>query len=177
MKSSIIDSQNEEEGADASSVDPAILQRQLAQQKNDYLHLAADFDHYKKRTRRDSVQQASAEKEAFILDLLPVLDNMERALTCGESISFEKLHQGVEMTRNQLNQILFRHNIEVIEALGEPFNPHYHEALSVRHDLNQIDHIVLEVILRGYKSGGKVIRPAKVIVNDLETLPETIHAS
>ena len=171
------ESQNNIGVADSSSVETAILLNQLAAQKDTNLRLAADFANFKNRTRRDSAQQASAEKEAFILDLLPVLDNMERALACGESISFEKLHEGVEMTRKQLDQILFRHNIEVVEALGEPFDPHQHEALSVRHDLCQPDRIVLEVIQRGYRSGGKVIRPAKVIVNDLEDSPEPIHAS
>ena len=170
------DSQNPAEVADASSVDPAILQQQLAAQKDDYLRLAADFDNFKKRTRRDSGQQAAAEKESFILDLLPVLDNLERALACGESISFEKLHQGVEMTRKQLEQVLFRHNIEAVEALNLPFDPHRHEAVSVGHDPSQPDHIVLEVIQRGYGSGGKVFRPAKVVVNDLDHSPEVRHA-
>jgi molecular chaperone GrpE len=177
MKPSMTDSQNAAGVADASSVDPAILQQQLAAQKDDYLRLAADFDNFKKRTRRDSGQQAAAEKESFILDLLPVLDNLERALACGESISFEKLHQGVEMTRKQLEQVLFRHNIEAVEALNLPFDPHRHEAVSVGHDPSQPDHIVLEVIQRGYGSGGKVFRPAKVIVNDLDHSPEVSHAS
>ena len=171
------DSQNAAGVANASSVDPAILQQQLAAQKDDYLRLAADFDNFKKRTRRDSGQQAAAEKESFILDLLPVLDNLERALACGESISFEKLHQGVEMTRKQLEQVLFRHNIEAVEAMNLPFDPHRHEAVSVGHDPSQPDHIVLEVIQRGYGSGGKVFRPAKVVVNDLDHSPEVSHAS
>ena len=68
--------------ADSPSADPALLQTALAAQKDDYLRLAADFDNFRKRTRRDSEQQAAAEKESFIQNLLPILDNLERALAC-----------------------------------------------------------------------------------------------
>jgi len=174
---SMNDSQNAPEVATPASADAVVLQQQLAAQKSDYLVLAADFDNFKKRTRRDSRQQAAAEKESFILDLLPVLDNLERALACGESISFKKLHQGVEMTRKQLEQLLFRHNIEVVDDLDLPFDPHKHEAIAVGHDPSQPDHIILKIIQRGYSSGGKIFRPAKVIVNDLEHSQEVSHAS
>ena len=66
--------------ADFASTDPAILQKELAARKDDYLRLAADFDNFKMRTRRDSERHAAAEKEAFIGYLLPALDNLERAL-------------------------------------------------------------------------------------------------
>jgi molecular chaperone GrpE len=149
-----------------ASADPAILQKELAARKDDYLRLAADFDNFKKRTRRDSEQQAAAEKEAFIRDLLPIQDNLERALACGQSASSESLQQGVEMTLQQLGQLLQRHGIEVMKELGQPFDPHRHEAVSVRHDPGQPDHVVLEVIQHGYCRGDKVFRPARVIVND-----------
>jgi molecular chaperone GrpE len=152
--------------ADSPSADPALLQTALAAQKDDYLRLAADFDNFRKRTRRDSAQQAAAEKEAFIQDLLPILDNLERALACEGATSSAQLHQGVEMTVKQLGGLLQRHGIETVEALGQPFDPHRHEAVAVGHDPSQPDHIVLEVIQRGYSSGDKVFRPAKVIVND-----------
>jgi molecular chaperone GrpE len=148
----------------------------LAAQKDDYLRLAADFDNFKKRTRRDSERQATAEKDAFIADLLPAVDNLERALASGQSSSCEQLHQGVEMTWQQLGQLLNRHGIEAVEDVGRPFDPHRHEAVSVRHDPRQPDHIVLEVIQRGYCRGDKVFRPAKVIVNDLSHSPGARHA-
>ena len=162
--------------ADAASVDPAVLQKELAAQKADYLRLAADFDNFQKRARRDSDQQAAAEKEAFIRDLLPILDNLERALACEQSISSEPLHQGVTMTLQQMGQLLHRHGIEAVEDLGRPFDPHRHEAVSVRHDPSQPDHVVLEVTQRGYRRGDKVFRPAQAIVNDLSQLPGVRHA-
>ncbi len=162
--------------ADAASADPAVLQRELAAQKEDYRRLAADFDNFQKRTRRDSDQQAAAEKDAFIRDLLPILDNLERALASARSISSEPLHQGVRMTLQQVGQLLRRHGIEAVEDLGRPFDPHRHEAVSVRRDPCQPDHIVLEVTQRGYGRGDKVFRPAKVVVNDLSYSPGVRHA-
>ncbi len=175
--SSATDTQNPPASvADAASADPAILQRELAAQKEAYLRLAADFDNFQKRTRRDADQQATAEKDAFIRDLLPILDNLERALASEQSISSEPLHQGVTMTLQQVGQLLHRHGIEAVEDVGRPFDPYRHDAVSVRHDPSQPDHIVLEVTQRGYCRGDKVFRPAKVIVNDLSYSPGVSHA-
>jgi molecular chaperone GrpE len=158
------------------STDPAELHKELTTQKDDYLRLAADFDNFKKRTRRDTEQRAAAEKESFIGDLLPILDNLERALACERSAASEQLHQGVEMTLLQLNRLLQSHGIEAVEDVGRPFDPHRHEAVSMGHDLSQADHIVLEVVQRGYCLGEKVFRPAKVIVNDSGHSSGTSHA-
>jgi molecular chaperone GrpE len=162
--------------ADAASADPAILQKELAAQKDDYLRLTADFDNFIKRTQRDSEQQAAMEKEAFIRDLLPIFDNLERALASDQSISSEPLHQGVTITLQQVGQLLHRHGIEAVEDMGRPFDPHRHEAVSVRHDPYQSDQIILEVTQRGYFRRDKVFRPAKVIVNDLSYFPGVSHA-
>jgi molecular chaperone GrpE len=175
--SSATDAQNPPaSAADAVSADPAMLQEELAAQKDDYLRLAADFDNFQKRTRRDSEQQAAAEKEAFIRDLLPILDNLERALACEQSISSGPLHQGVTMTLQQMGQLLHRHGIEAVEDVGRPFDPHRHEAVSMRYDPGQPDRIVLEVTQRGYCRSDKVFRPAQVIVNDLSHCPGVRHA-
>ena len=147
--------------ADSAAADAAMLQADLAAQRDQYLRLAADFDSFRKRTRRDSEQQAAAEKDAFIHELLPVLDNLERALAA------EQVHQGVEMALRQLSQLLRRHGIEAVEDMGQSFNPHRQEAVLVGHDPMQPDHVVLEVTERGYCRDGEVFRPAKVIVNDL----------
>ena len=175
--SSATDTQNPPASfADVASADPAILQKELAAQKDDYLRLTADFDNFIKRTQRDSGQQAAVEKEAFIRDLLPILDNLERALASDQSISSEPLHQGVTITLQQVGQLLHCHGIEAVEDMGRPFDPHRHEAVSVRHDPYQPDQIILEVTQRGYFRRDKVFRPAKVIVNDLSYFPGVSHA-
>jgi len=175
--SSATDTQNPPTSVtDAASADPAILQKELAGQKDNYARLAAEFDNFIKRTQRDSEQQAAAEKEAFIRDLLPILDNLERALTSEQSNSSEPLRQGVKITLQQVGQLLGRHGIEAVEDMGRPFDPHRHEAISVRHDPYQPDQIILEVTQRGYCRNNKVFRPAKVIVNDLSYFSGVSHA-
>jgi molecular chaperone GrpE len=138
---------------------------ELTAQKHLNLRLAADFDNFRKRTARESDRRAAAEKEAFIRDLLPIIDNLERALA--SDASTEQLRDGVRMTLQQLHQLLSRHGIETEKAIGLPFDPHRHEAVATRHDLAQPDHTVIEILQPGYRRGDVVFRPAKVIVNDL----------
>jgi molecular chaperone GrpE len=155
-------------GANAVSVpDIGALQTEFAVQKGRYLRLSADFDNFRERTARETERSAAAQKEAFIRELLPVIDNLERALGSDVSTSPEQLRQGVQMTLQQLTQLLRHHGIEADESLGRPVDPHYHEAVSVRHDPSQPDHIILETFQRGYRRGNEVFRPAKVVVNDL----------
>jgi molecular chaperone GrpE len=150
-----------------SAADQRTLQAELASERDRYLRLAADFDNFRKRTARDTERSAAAQKEAFIRDLLPVIDNLERALGSDASTSPRQLRQGVQMTLQQLTQLLRLHGIEPEETLGRPFDPLYHEAVSVRHDPSQPDHVILETFQRGYRRGNEVFRPAKVVVNDL----------
>ena len=153
---------------DAASADGTrALEAELAVQKDRYLRLAADFDNFRKRTLQETERNAAAQKEAFIRELLTVIDNLERALGSDASTSPQQLRQGVQMTLQQLTQLLRRPGIEPEESLGKPFDPHYHEAVTVRHDPSQPDHIILETFQRGYRRGNEVFRPAKVVVNDL----------
>jgi molecular chaperone GrpE len=150
-----------------SAADKRTLQAELAAERDRYLRLAADFDNFRKRTARESERSAAAQKEAFIRDLLSVIDNLERALGSDVSTSPEQLRQGVQMTLQQLTQLLRLHGVEPEESLGRPFDPRYHEAVSVRRDPSQPDHVILETFQRGYRRGNEVFRPAKVVVNDL----------
>ena len=106
-------------------------------------------------------RNAAAQKEAFIRELLPVIDNLERALGSDVSTSPQQLRQGVQITLQQLTQLLRGHGIEPEETLGRPFDPLYHEAVSVRHDPTQPHHVILETFQRGYRRGGEIFRPAR----------------
>jgi molecular chaperone GrpE len=150
----------------ATESDP--LRQELAEQKDLNLRLAADFENFKRRSRQEVESRAAAQKESFIRELLPSLDNLERALASGASPGTPQFHQGVEMTLQQLRLLLRQHGIETEESVGRPFDPHRHEAVSQRHDPAQANHAVLEVFQRGYRRGEKVFRPAKVVVNDLK---------
>jgi molecular chaperone GrpE len=150
----------------ASGNDPDTLERELAVQKDRHLRLSADFDNFRKRMARETERNAAAQKEAFILELLPVIDNLERALATDGSASPAQLREGVQLTLQQLMQLLRRHGVEPEESLGLRFDPRYHEAVGVRRDPSQPDQVVLETFQRGYRRGNQVFRPAKVLVND-----------
>lgn len=146
--------------------DTGVLQVALAANQGDYLRLAADFDNFRKRTRRDAARDAAVEKEAFIRDLLPILDNFGRALASDPSTPSAQFRHGVEGIAQELGRLLNRNGIEAVQDVGRPFDPHRHEAISMRCDPSQPDHVVLEVLQRGYNREDSVFRPAKVIVND-----------
>jgi molecular chaperone GrpE len=157
--------------------DCAALQAELESERQRSLRLAADFDNFRKRTARDSEQRATAQKDALIRDLLPVVDNLERALASHASTSAAQLRTGIEMTFQQLLDVFRRHGVKPEESLGESFDAHRHEAINARFDPGQPDHAVLEVVQRGYRRGDEIIRPAKVIINDLSLTEDEDHGS
>ena len=152
--------------AEAPATEADSLRQELAEQKDFNLRLTADFANFRRRTRQDAEGRAFAQKESFIRELLPALDNLERALASGTSPGSQQFRQGVEMTLQQLQQLLCQHGIETQESAGQPFDPHLHEAVSHGHDPAQPDHAIIEVLQRGYRRGKKVFRPAKVVVNE-----------
>ena len=160
---------------ETAATESEALLKDLAEQRDLHLRLAADFENFKRRSRLESEARAIAQKESFIVELLPVMDNLERALAVGASRDSAQFHQGVEMTLKQLQQLLRQHGVESEEIIGKPFDPHRHEALSQGHDPAKPDHAVLEVVQRGYQRGTKVVRPAKVIVNDLTASQPARH--
>ncbi|HEY0258014.1 MAG TPA: nucleotide exchange factor GrpE [Candidatus Methylacidiphilales bacterium] len=155
--------------------DSAALQQELDAEKERHLRLAADFDNFRKRTNRESDRRAASQKEELMRELLPVIDNLERALVTGGT-SIKQLHQGVEMTLQQLHRLLKQHGVEAEESLALPFDPNRHEAVAVRHDVSQPDQIVLETSQRGYRRGEEIFRPAKVVVNVLNPSEGHEHA-
>lgn len=157
----------DDDATEAMAQDLQGMAAELAQQKDLYIRLAADFDNFRKRTAQEAGRKAAGQKEDFIRELLPVIDNLERALGAASSSSPEQLRQGVHMTLQQLHQLLRQHGIEHEESLGQPFDPHRHEAVRLGRDPTKPDQSVLEVFQRGYRRGDEVFRPAKVVVNDL----------
>jgi molecular chaperone GrpE len=139
--------------------------------------LAADFENFKRRSRLEADARAGAQKESFIQGLLPVIDNLERALAAGTSAGSPQLREGVGMTLDQLRELLRQHGIEGEEHAGQLFDPRRHEAVSQGHDPTQADRAILAVYQRGYRRGDQVFRPSKVVVNDLTLTQPTRHAS
>jgi len=156
------------DASDGAASAPEALQQEIETHKDRYLRLAADFGNYKRRMEAEAERRARAQKEAFITELLPVIDNLERALSNGQSASAEQLRGGVQMTLQQLYQLLKQHGYEPEDCLGQPFDPHRHEAVATHCDPAQPDHVILAVYQRGWRHGDHLVRPAKVVVNDLQ---------
>ncbi len=153
-----------------------LMRKDLAEQKQANILLSADFERFKKRSRLEGEDRALAQKESFIHELLPALDNLERALSSSASTASPQLHQGVAMTLLQLRQLLRKHGFESDESLGQPFDPRQHEAISQRHDPAYPDHAIVEVFQRGYRRGPKIVRPAQVVVNSVKHSKHPHHA-
>ena len=128
-----------------------------------YLRLAADFDNYRKRVAREQVELTRRANERLLNELLPVLDDLERALEAAAEHEEAKLEEGVRLVHRSLLGLVERHGLSEIEADGA-FDPHVHEALLAQPGEGAAEGSVLQVLQKGYRLGDKVLRPARVIV-------------
>jgi molecular chaperone GrpE len=128
-----------------------------------YLRLAADFDNYRKRVAREQVEWTSRANERLLNELLPVLDDLERALEAAAEHEEAKLEEGVRLVHRSLLGLVERHGLSEIDAEGA-FDPHVHEALLAQPGEGAEQGAVLQVLQKGYRLGDKVLRPARVIV-------------
>ena len=127
------------------------------------LRLAADFENYKKRAARERQEYVALANERLLKELLPVLDDLERALGAAEQHEEAQLEEGVRLVHRSLASLLQRNGIEEIATDGK-FDPHVHEALLAQPAEDREHGDVLDVIQKGYKLGDRVVRPARVIV-------------
>ena len=138
------------------------LKNQMAQQEDKYLRLAAEYDNYRKRTAKEKESIWSDAKAETAAAFLPVYDNLERALK--QETADEAYKKGVEMTMNQLREVLSKLGITEVPALGEPFDPQKHNAVMHVEDESLGENTVAEVFQAGFQCGEKVIRFAMVKV-------------
>ncbi len=151
---------------------PADLDSQLAEaetKRDEYLadlqRLAAEFENYRKRAARDQQRLVAHAHERLVRELLPVLDDLERALEAAERHEEAALVEGVKLVEQSLRQALVKEGLTEIET-DCPFDPHVHEALLSRPHEGTEPGSVVEVVQRGYRLGERVIRPARVIVSE-----------
>ncbi len=133
---------------------------------NQFLRLSADFENYKKRTvqEKESLLQYGAEKTMY--ELMPVLDNLERAATSLSDSSDPKiLYQSFQLMQNQLMDAFSALGMKRIEAQGQPFDPHFHEAISQAPSEEYPEGTVINVMQAGYMLHDRVLRPSMVIVS------------
>ena len=127
------------------------------------LRLAADFDNYKKRAARERAEYVALANERLVKELLPILDDLERALNAAEEHEEAQLEEGVRLVHRSLASLLERQGVKEIATAGK-FDPHVHEALLAQPSDEAEQGDVLDVIQKGYKLGDRVVRPARVIV-------------
>lgn len=139
----------------------------LRRERDEYLDLAkrtqADFENYRKRSAKDISAAGSRARVGLIREVLPVVDNLERALASATDAD-TGLAEGVRLVLSELNGVLQRAGVSVIEPRGETFDPTVHEALSTRSEDGAEAGVVLDVVEKGYRTDDFVIRPARVIV-------------
>jgi molecular chaperone GrpE len=141
----------------------ALLERERDEVIDDLKRVAADFDNYRKRALRDQEALVARAHERLVKELLPVLDDLERALVAAEEHEEARLEEGVRLVHRELRDALTKEGLVEIETDGE-FDPHVHEALLTQPS-GEDDGAILQVIQKGYRLGDRVLRPARVVVS------------
>jgi molecular chaperone GrpE len=166
------ETQAEREGREAEE----LLERDLDElaetrrERDEYLELAqrtkADFENYRKRVARETAEALARGKAELARQLLPAIDDLERALVAGEDASAHAaLVQGVAMVRDELHSRLEGAGVEAFDPTGEKFDPQLHEALSTKPEEGTESGVILETVEKGYRLNGQVLRAAKVVVS------------
>jgi len=140
----------------------AALEAERDEHLNDLKRVAAEFENYRKRVARDQESLVARAHERLVKELLPVLDDLERALAAAEEHEEAKLEEGVRLVHRELAAALQREGLAEIDTDGQ-FDPHVHEAL-LSQPSDAEEGSVIEVVQKGYTLGDRVVRPARVVV-------------
>jgi len=133
--------------------------------KDKYLRAQADLANTKKRLERRYANEAARQTDALLRDVLPLADNLERALAHNNGdTAAEGLHEGVRLTLKALNAMLAKYDVQAMPARGQPFDPARHEAVSVIQHPEVAPGTIAQVEQTGYMVGDRVLRPARVVV-------------
>lgn len=134
--------------------------------RNRILRMQADYDNFRRRTNQEKASQEKYRAQNLISDILPALDNFERALSVEiTEDSSKSLYDGVKMVHRQLVDALKNEGVEVIETVGQEFDPHLHQAVMQVEDENFESNVVVEELQKGYKLKDRILRPSMVKVN------------
>ena len=145
------------------------LKEELAAKNDRLLRLQADFDNFRKRTAKEKLELAATIEQAFLKDLLPLLDNLSRASESADSdkSDAESLRKGIKMIRMETIAAMGKHGLEPIETTDKMFDPNYHQAVGTVKDESKADGMIAAELQVGYMARGRVIRPSMVqVVNN-----------
>lgn len=137
-------------------------EREIRELKNEMLRLRADTDNFRKRLKKEKEDTIKYANERLFKDLVPIYDNLARALEAPE-VNVESLKQGVEMIGKQFLDFMEKHHVQPIEAVGQKFDPNFHEVLSQVDSDQHEDGTVIDQYGKGYTLHGRVLIPAKVV--------------
>lgn len=143
----------------------AELESAVAEARDRHLRLAADFDNFKKRARQEQVETVQHASADLIGRLLPVLDDLHKALDHRPEGVEDSWLKGVELSVRKLEEVLTTHGLEPIEAVGSPFDPKVHEAIGQEESADHPEDTVVSELRRGYRIRDRVVRPALVRVS------------
>jgi molecular chaperone GrpE len=137
-------------------------------ERDEYLDLArraqADFENYRKRAAKEAAAAGERAKSGLVRELLPIVDNLERALASAGQ-GEQHLAEGVLLVHSELIAVLERNGVQQFDPVGERFDPAEHEALSMRDQDGAESGLVLDVVEKGYRTNGTILRPARVVVS------------
>ncbi|MEK3731212.1 nucleotide exchange factor GrpE [Paenibacillus sp. FSL M8-0334] len=153
-------------GDTAAQAEIERLRNELSETQQRALRAQADFDNFRRRTQKEKEELAKYASSKLIQELLPVIDNFERALQASEdNPEFESFSKGVNMIFRQLEQVLAAEGLTAMNSVGQPFNPEFHQAIMQVESEEHEEGIVVEEVQKGYMLKDKVLRPAMVKVS------------
>ncbi len=160
------DTPSNSDGAPASGGPQSLAAAQDKAQENwnSYMRAVAELDNYRKRAERDIDQARKYAVERFAQDLLPVADAQEAGIRAG-SANPGALLEGAQATLRELNRAFDKAGIKIIDPVGQPFDPNWHEAMVAQESSEVPPNSVLSVIQKGYSLNGRLLRPARVVVS------------
>ena len=139
------------------------LKTELSEKEDKFLRICAEYDNFRKRSQKEKSDLYTSSKADFIKELLPILDNFERAAENSEA-DFDGYKKGIELIFNQFLQLLEKYGVDSFGERGEEFDPNIHSAVTVVEDDELGENTIAQVFSKGYKLGDKIIRPATVTV-------------
>jgi len=159
----------EELSLEGFPVEPDPLQQarqEAAESKDRWLRTAAELENFRKRASQEKSRLLMYRNEELLRDLLPVADNLDRALNhCTEAGRSDSLSEGLCMVLDMLRGVLAKHGVKEIESLGKPFDPRFHEAIAQTPAAGAPPNLVIEELEKGYLYQDRLLRPAKVVVS------------
>lgn len=140
----------------------------LAEEKERFLRLYAEFENYKKRSAREIQEYRKYANETLIREILPIIDNLERAIHSSDVVEGDSscIVQGVDMTLREILRVLERFHVRPVKSIGEPFDPNYHEAVGKEPSSEYPEGAVMREYQRGYLLHDRLVRPSMVVVSE-----------